>query len=177
MEAEDKVGANIISILMQRYAEGISEISIDKFIEYVKQKYDYDVDSEYLMGVLSNAPIVREVVDNKIILGTKEQQEEENVDDELHDNAVEQAAKDLKNESVADALNNIEPGLSFDANKVSLNEEDLCYHLHRGAVKAKSKYVVTEVVPSKNLNESFIRCKIEGTSLYVDVPVREFVKG
>lgn len=174
---EKPIKANINSILLQYYSEGKSEISATKLINYIKKKYNFDIDEDYLSNILSDNPNVDSIVDDKIILGTKEEKEEQDMDAELHDNAVDQATDDLQQfESVADALDKIEAGYKFASNKIKLDENDLFYHLHRGAVKSKSNYIVAKVLPNKDLNESTINCKIEGTSLFVEIPVKNFVK-
>lgn len=177
MEEQEKIESNINSIIMQCYSKGISEISTKKMINYVKNKYDFDIDENYLNEILSKNKNVNSVVEDKIILGTPEQAEEEDMDSELHDNAVDQATSDLQQmESVADALDKIETGYTFPSNKIKLDENDLYYHLHKGAVKNKKNYIVANVVPKKDLNESTVNCKIEGTSFFVEIPIKNFVK-
>lgn len=174
---EKPIKANIDSILLQYYSEGKSEVSTKKIIDYIKRKYNFDIDEDYLSNMLSDNPNVDSIVNDKIVLGTKEQKEEDSMDEELHDNAVDQATDDLKQfESVADALDKIETGYKFASNKVKLDESDFCYHLHNGAVKSKANYIVANVLPNKDLNESVVNCKIEGSSLFVEIPIKNFVK-
>ena len=171
-----QIKSNIISIIMQYYNKDISELSSKKIIDYIKKNYNFEIDDEYLSTILSDCPVVDSIADDKIILGTKKQEETDLENEELHDTAVDQAEKDLTTfESVADALDKIETGYTFDSNKIKLDESDLYYHLHKGAVKSKSKYVVSQILPDKDLNESLIRCKIDGTSLFVEIPVKHFI--
>lgn len=174
---DKQIKSNINSILLQYYNEGKSEVSVKKLIEYIKKSYNFEVDSEYISTLLSTNPVVDSIADDKIILGTPEQHQSEEENSELHDNAIDQAQKDLETfESVADALDKIEVGYKFPSNKVKLDENDLFYHLHKGAVKTKSNYIVANVLPKKDLNESTVNCKIEGTSFFVEIPVKNFVK-
>lgn len=176
-DLSNQIKANINSILLQYFSEGKSKISANKIIEYIKKKYNFDVDIDYLTDMLSDNPNVDSINDDQIILGTPKQEDEDNVDEELHDNAVDQAMSDLTQfESVADALDKIKLGTKFNSKAIRLDETDLCYHLHNGAMKAKSNYIITGILPNKNLNESLIRCKIDNSSLYVEIPVKYFVK-
>ena len=176
-DISNQIKANIDSILLQYYSEGISKVSADKIIKYIKNKYNFDVDMDYLTDMLSDNPNVDSINDDQIVLGTPKQEEEDEVDEELHDNAVEQAQDNLEQfESVADALDRIKLGTKFNAKRIRLEESDLCYHLHNGAVKAKSNYIITSILPKKNLNESLVRCKIDNSSLYIEIPVKYFVK-
>ena len=178
MEDLDKqIKQNINSILLQYFSEGKSEISANKIINYIKNKYNFDIDIDYLTNMLSDNPNVDSINDDQIILGTPKQHEEDNLDDEIHDNAVDQAMDNLEQfESVADALDKIKLGTKFNSKKIKLEETDLYYHLHNGAVKTKSDYVITSILPNKNLNESLIRCKSDNSYLYVEIPIKYFVK-
>ena len=174
---EKQIKSNINSIILQYYNENKSELSVGKLINYIKKAYNFEVDSEYISTLLSDNPVVDSIADDKIILGTAKQQETDLENEELHDNAIDQAQSDLQQfESVADALDKIEVGYKFASNKVKLDENDLFYHLHNGAVKSKSNYIVANVLPKKDLNESTVNCKIEGTSFFVEIPVKNFVK-
>ena len=176
-DISNQIKANINSILLQYFSEGKAEISANKIIDYIKRKYNFDVDIDYLTDMLSDNPNVESINDDQIILGTPQQEEEESIDDELHDNAVEQAQDNLEQfESVADALDKIKLGTRFNSKKIRLEETDLCYHLHNGAMKAKSDYIITDILPNKNLNESLIRCKIDNSPLFIEIPVKYFVK-
>ena len=174
---DKQIKSNINSIILQYYNENKSELSVNKLINYIKKSYNFEVDSEYISTLLSDNPVVDSIADDKIILGTPKQQETDLENKELHDNAIDQAQNDLQAfESVADALDKIEIGYTFPSNKIKLDENDLFYHLHKGAVKTKSNYIVANVLPKKDLNESAVNCKIEGTSFFVEIPVKNFVK-
>lgn len=174
---DKQIKSNINSIILQYYNENKSELSVNKIINYIKNTYNFEVDSEYISTILSDNPVVDSIADDKIILGTDKQHETDLENEELHDNAVDQASKDLTQfESVADALDKLKAGDEIYSNTIKLDESDLYYHLHKGAVKNKAKYIVSNIITNKDLNESLIRCKIDGSSLFVEIPVKSFVK-
>ena len=59
---------------------------------------------------------------------------------------------------------------------IKLDESDVYYHLHQGSMKEKKKYIISTIVPKQNLNESLVKCKIDGTALYIEIPINCFVK-
>lgn len=102
---------NLDSIIQHQFANEKFELSTKKLKKYLTDKYGIDVDDNLLSDLLTDNPNIESVVEDKIILGTPKEKEEENLDDEIHDTAVEQASDDLADgitfESVADALNGI----------------------------------------------------------------------
>lgn len=167
---------NINSIIYQRYASGVEALSMDKLIKYISKKFKIDVDENTISDILSNNKNVQSIVDNKIVLGSKETEEKENVSDEIHDNAVNQAVDNLKQESVADALNSLRTGIVVDSTKIQLDENNVYYPLHQGSKKENKNYIVGTIIPKQDLKESVVRCKIEGTGMYIDLPIICFVK-
>ncbi len=174
------IKTNLDSIIQQRFAEGKTELSTKKIMSYLTKKYGIDVDEDLLNELLTDNPNVESVVEDKITLGTPEQKEEEGLDDEIHDTAVDQASSDLKDdiafESVTDALDKIRTGMVINPKTIRLDESNLYYHLHYGAKKSKKNYIVSNIIPKKDLTESLIRCKIDKSSLFVEIPVKCFVK-
>lgn len=174
------IKTNLESIIQQRFAEGKTELSTKKLISYLSNKYGIEVDDDLLNELLTDNPNVESVVEDKITLGTPEQKEEESLDDDIHDTAVDQASKDLDDgltfESVVDAIENIKTGMIINPRTIKLNESEDFYHLHNGARKAKVNYIVSNILPKKDLTESLIRCKIDKSSLFVEIPVKYFLK-
>jgi len=174
------IKANINSLIQAKFAEGISELSTKKIIAYITKKYGIEADENLISELLTNNPNVESVVDDKITLGTPEQKDEENLDDEIHDTAVDQASKNLDDgiafESVTDALDKIKTGMVINPKTIKLDESDLYYHLHYGAKKSNKKYIVSNILPKKDLTESVVRCKINKSSLFVEIPITCFIK-
>lgn len=175
-ELNQKVKNNILANIRMKFATGKSKISNDKLIKYIEDKFNIDVDEDMLSDILSDDSIVNNIDDEMITLGTDEELDKQNIDDEIHDNAVEQSMDNLKQESVADAINHLKAGMNIDSTQIKLEESNLYYPLHMGALKAKRNYIIGSIIPKKDLNESLVECKIENTGLYIELPIKCFVK-
>ncbi len=170
------IANNINAIIYQKYASGIEELRVDKIIKYIEKKFGMSVSEETIEDMLSDNTNVDSISGGKVILGNKEGQEKVEVEDEIHDNAVDQAVDNLTQESVVDALNYLKTGMTIDSRKIKLDESSMYYPLHEGAMKSKRKYIVGTIIPNKDLNESLVECKIENTGLYIELPIKCFVK-
>lgn len=170
---------NLNSIIQQRFAENKFELSAKKLKDILTQKYGIVIDNNILTDILSNNPHVKDITDDKITLGTETEEEIEDLDSDIHDTAVDQASKDLSDditfESVADALSNVKTGFRINSSKINLAESNLFYHLHNGAKKAKKDYIVSDIIPNKNLEESVVRCKLDKTCIFIDLPINCFI--
>ena len=175
-ELDQQIKNNIESIIQQRYSAGVEALSAKKIINYITKKFKIDIDENSLSDIVSDIKHVESIVDGKIMLGSAETNEEESVSDEIHDNAVDQAVDNLTQESVADALKNLKTGLIVDSTRIKLDENDMYYPLHQGSIREKKKYIISTIVPKQNLNESLVKCKIDGTALYIELPINCFVK-
>lgn len=170
------VSDNIKAIILQRYAENDDKLPIEKFIKQIKDAFDIDISEESLSDELSDSPFVQSIENGQIILGTPKEQDEENVEEDIHDTAVDQIDDHMKFESVADALTAYKVGDIIKSSKIKLNESDEHYHLYYGSKKANRNYIVCEIMPKKIINESYFRCKIEGTALYINIPINSLLK-
>ena len=170
---------NLDSIIQHQFANEKFELSTKKLKKYLTDKYGIDVDDNLLSDLLTDNPNIESVVEDKIILGTPKEKEKEDLDDEIHDTAVEQASDDLADgitfESVADALNGIKTGLSIDSSKINLSEDNLYYHLHKGALREHKNYIVSDIIPKQKLEESVVKCKIDKSFLFIELPIECFV--
>lgn len=175
-ELEQQIKNNVESIIQQRYSAGVEALSVKKIINYITKKFKIDIDENSLSDIISDIKHVESIVDDKIMLGNAESSEEESVSDEIHDNAVDQAVDNLTQESVADALKNLKTGLIVDSTRIKLEESDVYYHLHQGSMREKKKYIISTIIPKQKLNESLVKCKIDGTALYIEIPINCFVK-
>ena len=169
------ISDNINAIITQRYAENQDKLDVNKLIHQIKSAYNIIVDENLLSSILSNHPNVQSIENGQIVLGTAKAQDEENVEEDIHDTAVDQIDDHMKFESVIDILTKCKVGDTIKSSKVKLNESDEHYHLYYGSKKAKKNYIICEIMPKKNINESYFRCKIEGTALYIDIPVRSMI--
>ena len=169
------ISDNINAIITQRYAENQDKLDVNKLIHQIKRAYNIIVDENLLSSILSNHPNVQSIENGQIVLGTAKAQDEESVEEDIHDTAVDQIDDHMKFESVIDILTKCKVGDTIKSSKVKLNESDEHYHLYYGSKKANRNYIVCEIMPKKNINESYFRCKIEGTALYIDIPVRSMI--
>lgn len=175
-ELNQKIENNIKANIRQRFATGNSKISNKKLIKNVEDKFNIGANDGMISNILSDDSIVNDIDDEMITLGTDEELDKQNVDDEIHDNAVEQSMDNLKQESVADAINYLKTGMNIDSTQIKLEESNLYYPLHMGVLKAKRNYIIGSIIPKKDLNESLVECKIENTGLYIELPIKCFVK-
>ena len=176
-DLDAQIQQNINSLIVGKFSTGASQLSISKLKNYIKRNYNIEVDDNTIADILTNNPNVQSIDGDVISLGTKEQQEQDNVEDNLLDKAKEQADNNLNQfESVADVLSKLEIGTEISARKIQLDENNLYYHLHTGAKKANANYIVKEIIPYKVLNESSVRCEVKGTALTLDLPVKCFLK-
>lgn len=169
------ISDNVNAIITQRYAENQGKLDINKLIKQIRKSFNIDIDESLLSEILTNNPNVQSIENGQITLGTPKQQDEENVEEDIHDTAVDQIDDHMKFESVIDILTKCKVGDTIKSSKVKLNESDEHYHLYYGSKKANKNYIICEIMPKKNINESYFRCKIEGTALYIDIPVRSMI--
>lgn len=167
---------NVNAIIYQKYASGVEELNVNKIIKYIEKKFQLSVSEETIEEMLTGNTNVSSISGGKITLGNPEGQEKEEVEDEIHDTAVDQAMDNLKQESVADAINYLKTGMTVDASKIKLDESNMYYPLHSSAIKSKRNYIVGTIIPNKDLNESLVECKIENTGIYIELPIKCFIK-
>jgi hypothetical protein len=170
------ISTNINALINQHYSEGKTKASVSKIIDYIKNSFNIEIDNYKVEDILSSNNIVNSVIDDEIVLGAPKPEGEDNVNDEIHDNAVNQIDDHIKFESVADVIGYLKPGMMFKSSRVRLTENDDHYHLHISSVKNKCQYVVSEILPNTTLNESLVKCKIDGTAFFVNIPVKYFLK-
>lgn len=174
---EERIVDNINSLIMMLRSKGIKQLSATKFLLFVNNNYDIQLDQSALEEILSNNKSVTEIVDDKIMIGEPVQSEEEDsVNDDIHDIAVDQAADNMSMESVQlnnvlSLYENVKIGDEIEAKNVILDESDKNYFLNMGAKKAKSIYIITDILPAATISESKVRCKIKGECILIDIPI------
>lgn len=174
---EQRIVDNINNLILQCLSDDKLELSIAKLLIYINTKFRIVLDEPAIEELLSDNKAVKEIVDGKIILGSStESDEEESVDEDIHDIAVDQAADNMSMESVQlnDVLalyENVKIGNTIDPKDVILEETDPMYFLNNGVKKAKTQYIITDIVPSTTIEESKVRCKVDGQFLIVDLPI------
>lgn len=174
---EDRVTKNVNSLIMMLRSKGVKQLSATKFLLFINNNYDVQLDQDSLEKILSNNDSVTEVIDDKIIIGAPSQESSEDVSDNIHDTAVDQASKNMSMESVdlSDVLKiyeNIKIGSEINPKDIILESTDKNYFLNNGVKKSKSTYIITDILPGKTINESKIRCKINGQCLFADFPIK-----
>lgn len=173
---EDRIINNINSLIMMLRSKGIKQLSATKFLLFINNNYDIQLDQDALEEILSKNKSVTEVTDDKIMIGEPVKDDSEDIDDTIHDTAVDQAADNISMESIQlnDVLSlyeNIKIGDEIDPKNVILESTDKNYFINNGVKKAKTTYIITDILPKSNLNESKVRCKIKGQYIMVDLPI------
>ena len=178
---EDRIIQNINNLIYLLRSQGIKAISTIKFLFLLNKKYRVELDEQGLEDVLSNNKAVTEIIDDKIIIDGKKQDEEDNTQNDIHDTAVDQAGENLTSESkeyseVIKISENVKVGDIIPAKNIVLNENDNYYFIHKGARASNVNYVVKEIKPCLTLNESSVLCQIEGKQIKIDIPLKAFKK-
>lgn len=174
---ENRIVKNINSLIFMLRSKGVKQLSATKFLLFINKEYNIQLDQEALEELLSDNESVVEIIDDKIMIGAPEQADEEKaVGDDIHDIAVDQAAENMSMESVKlnDVLaiyENIKIGNEIDPRNVILKETDENYFLNNGVKKAKTSYIITDILPSAKIEESKVRCKVKGQFMIVDIPI------
>lgn len=173
---EDRVINNINSLIMMLRSKGVKQLSATKFLLFINNNYDIQLDQDALEEILSKNKSVTEVIDDKIMIGEPVQDDAEDVEDTIHDTAVDQAADNISMESVKlndvfSLYENIKIGTEIDPKNVILEETDKNYFINNGVKKAKTTYIIIDILPNSKLCESKIRCKIKGQYIMVDLPI------
>lgn len=169
---ENRIVNNINSLIMVLVSKGIKKISLPKLVLFINREFNIQMDDNNLSDILSKNNSVASIDGDTIVFGSKDEDEE--LDDDIHDTAVQQAGDNLTNESLNMNLKmfeNIHIGDMIMSKNVILNEDNKDYFLHMGAKKNNAVYIVSEIFPKMNINESYVRCKIKGESLFIDVPL------
>ena len=152
---------NIIDILngllLARYSMGKKQISLTKLLLLVNNNYRLEMTEESLKDILLQSNIVGDIVKDKIILQPKAETEEmENIDDDIHEKAVSQAGKEMRQESIEIKL------------KKKLDETLENYHLLKGIQDTNETLVVENVIKKDGI--IYYHCKLKHTNIYVDIP-------
>lgn len=171
MNYSDDIINNINALIIDAYANGDKELDAKKLIKYIYKTYNIMVDDNTLQEVLTKHPNVTEVVDNKIVLGVKEPDEENTDVDDLDSEAVDDAVSDMAKDTVDNNFNEsryyngkYRLGETVEPSIFRLLKCDNDYMLHYGAIKSHQKYIITEI------SNKGIQCKIKGSGLFVNIP-------
>lgn len=179
-ELENRVTSNINSIIMMLVSKGVKKISLPKLVLFINREFNIQMDDNNLSDILTKNSSVASIDGNVINFGAKES-EDDAVDNDIHDMAVDQAGDNLTSESVdlSDNLKlfeNVHIGDEYLAKSIKLNIDDKDYFKHCGAKKIDATYIVTDICPQRLINESFVRCKIKGESLFIEIPIKAIAK-
>jgi len=66
---EIKIGNIVSNIIVALKSKGYKDISINKIIDFISDKYNVVLDKDYISDILSNTPAVSEINDDKIMIG------------------------------------------------------------------------------------------------------------
>lgn len=86
-DLENKIQNAIGNIIVALKAKGEKQISAEKIVNFVADKYDVVLDDDYVTDILSKSPAVAEINDDKISIGKTPEDDEKEVQGEL-DNAT-----------------------------------------------------------------------------------------
>ena len=175
----DKILDNINSLIMAARSQGKQKLSVTKLLLFINEHYGLNLEQQGLEDLLGDNASIIEFNGDEIVIGEPENDDEEEASEDVHDMAVDQAADNMSMESVefGSVLKLFEhdwTGTEISAKNVVLDESNEYYFLNNGAKKANSTYIITDIVPSKTLNESKFKCKIKGESFTLEIPVTAF---
>lgn len=177
---EDRVVQNINSLIYLLRSQGIKAISTTKFIRLLNKNFRVALDDQGLANILSKNDAVTDIVDDKIIIDGKAQEDEDNANDDVHDAAVDQAGDNLTSESleykdVVKIYESLKVGDKILAKSINLDESFENYFIHKGARLQNKNYVIESINPCLSLKDSKIHCKIEDTQIYLDIPFTSLI--
>lgn len=173
-----RISSNINNLVMMLISKGVKEISLPALILFINREYNVQLDKNSLSEILSDNNAVSSINGDKIMLGSEF---DEDADDSIHDTAVEQAKDNLTSESIDlkdnfKLFENVNIGDEILSTSITLTESDKDYFKHLGARKAHATYIVSEICPQTNINESYVHCKIKGETLFIDIPIKALKK-
>lgn len=178
-DLESRVTSNINSIIMMLVSKGVKKISLPRLALFINREFNIQIDDNNLSDILSKNSSVASIEGNIINFGAK-QNEDDMADDDIHNMAVDQASENLTSESIDlkdnfKLFENIHIGDEYSAKNIKLNINDKDYFKHCGAKKIDATYIVTDICPNRLINESYVRCKIKGESLFIEIPINAIV--
>ena len=174
---ENRIISNINSLVMMLRSKGAKTLSATKFLLFINDKYGLALDQEGLESLLNDNDSVLSFDGDKIIIGEPDKDDEaEEVEDNVHDMAVDAAADNMSMESVdmKDVLaifETLKVGQEIDSKNIILKETDDNYFFNNGVKKAKGSYIITELKPATTLEESKVVCKVKDEVLFTEIPV------
>ena len=170
---DDKLIQNINGIILALRSNGVDKLSITKMLLLINDNFRIELDEESLTDVLSSIPSVSEIIGDQIVIGSKKTSEEEQIDANTHDRAVQQASDNMTSESVEYGKF---IGKTISMNDITLTENMNNYHLLRGVKKTKTNLTVIDVLVGNKLSESVLRCKVGSSNIMVDLPIKMLKK-
>ena len=172
---QNKVISNINSLIMLFRSKGVKALSATKFLLFINKEYGLNLDQEGLEHLLDTNTSIASFDGDRIILGEPENDEDQEAVDNVHDMAVDAAADNMSESvnlgKVFEKYENIKVGQEISSKQVTLKESDDGYFFNNGVKKANGTYIITEIKPSTTLEESKVRCKVKGESLFIDLPI------
>lgn len=165
MNTENEVKDYINALLLNLKTQGIESVSASKILLFINEKMRLSLDQDALEELLDDN-IVSEINGEQIILSGKKKAEEDEANDTVQDMAKDAAYDNLTSESVDYELKKPLLGKSFTL-KQEIDENMDNYHLLKSIKKNNGKLIITDVL--RENKEIILKCKIDGTSMFVDI--------
>lgn len=147
----------INALLLARYSMGKKQLSLTKLLLLINNNYRLEMKEESLKDLLLQSNIVGDIVDDKIILQPNiDSQKSQDINDNIHDMAVDQAGKELRKESKEFKL------------RKKLDETIDNYHLLKGIQDSNETLIVENVIKKNGI--IYYHCKLKHNNIYIDIP-------
>ena len=162
---DNKIIQNINGLIYAYRSNGVKELSMTKFLLLINKKFRIELDQEALNEILSNNNSISEIIDDKIIIGSKqEQSEKDNIDDNIHDKAVDQAGADMR-ESAFEKYVGKEIKLSKLKNIIKNDD-----YLVESIIKNDYPIIIESIVEQNNILN--LNCRMKYKNIKVNIPLK-----
>ena len=166
---ENRIKQNIDGLIFAFRSKGVEELSMTKLLLLINDKYRIELDQESLEELILNNDSVKEIIEDKIILGSKLDTDEEETSDTVKDMAADQARDDLNllgdSYDAFSKLKGKELTLPY-----KLDESMKDYYLLKGVRKTKTPLIIESIEINKK-QEMFLKCKLKNKEIFVEIPI------
>ena len=173
-DIENRIKQNIDGLIYALRSKGIKELSMTKMLLLINEKFRIELDQESLADILMNNDSIKEIVEDKIILGSKADSEEQETSDYVSDMASDQARDDLNvlgdSYDMFAKLKGKELKLPF-----RLDESLKDYYLLKAVKKSKTTLIMESIDYDKKLKEMILKCKLKNKDIFVEIPISSII--
>lgn len=185
----------IEQIFQSNISRGIKKLNVNKICEFLSNNLGVKVDKDSFIGILDDISIPADINGDIITLTEPTDNENEMLDDtqpeeigdDVHDKAVDQAAKDMFEckhlfNSVTDIYSRLKPNTRIESKLVKIVEETSPeYIIDKTVKKMKYNYIFESFkIMNKDgkvdLNNSKLKCLIESTKLKIELPITSLIR-